>query len=355
MARTAIQSLSLLFTLTLAFCIVSGAAAQPVTVATSLGATGQGLLVRQGGACWLLTAAHLMADDGAFEVRLEGQPPVTGDGEAAQPFWEGLDLAIGFVRGGAGEACTLRLDEIARGTVSLSGTTRYRLAYVARSGAASYPGMRLTDVPDHKTFSADFSRDARAFQGRSGAFLLDGERPVGMAYLADGENGHRFIRIEEITMNARRWLAERGDAFRGTAAPEPVPQPAGYELVVVESTLAPAEIGQDVSDVLEDGRPFLFRGNGRIVLRVADGSLQKLRGLRILSDGEEAVPRGISVDIDRRFEGPLDYNWFASGPMDPAGEFDTGLRAEREMRRIVISISSAWGEGPRRIDRIEVY
>jgi hypothetical protein len=41
--------------------------------------------------------------------------------------------------------------------------------------------------------------------------------------------------------------------------------------------------------------------------------------------------------------------------MSPNGVYESGERAERFARRIIVTIDSVQGEGPVRIDRIEVY
>lgn len=332
------------------------AVAQPVHVEAG-GGYGQGYLFGHDGACWLATAKHLLGEGGNFAVTLAGQPPLRGTGEAAAPFWEGLDLALGIVRGEARSACTTTFADLARPWTRGMAAAALRLPYVWPDGAVDSAAMRIIDLPDHKSFVAAFTDGAPAFPGRSGSFLLAGERLAGMVVTEPAGDAHGFVRIEEIAMNAERWITARGESLIAAAEPATVRQQAGFAVAIDSSgsTLTPATLGSDPETVLSGDTPFLFTGTGRIVLRVADGSLQELRGVRIETGGTEARPKAITVEIDAKAEGPLVPAWFWSGTMDQAGQFDTGERAPRRMRRVVITVSSAWGAGPRRIDRITLY
>lgn len=332
------------------------AVAQPVHVEGG-GGYGQGYLFRHEGVCWLATAGHLLGEGGNFAVTVAGQPPLRGGGEAAAPFWAGLDLALGIVRGEAADACTTGFENFARPWTRAMTAGGLRLPHVAPDGTVDAAAMRIVDLPDHKSFVAEFTDGAPAFPGRSGSFLAMGDRLAGMVVTEPEGEVHGLVRIEEIAMNAERWITMRGETLIAAAEPVTVRQQAGFAVAIdsTTTTLEPATLGSDPETVLTGDAPFMFTGTGRIVLKVADGSLQELRGLRIESHGPEAAPKAVTVEIDPGAEGPLLPAWFWSGTMDQAGHFDTGERAPRGMRRVIITFSSAWGAGPRRIDRITLY
>ncbi len=346
--------------------LVAPCAAQEAFVLGPAG-KGQGYVFRYGNACWLVTAAHLFegADESwtDFHLSMPGTPALTGYGVAVTPFWPGFDVAVGVVRGEAGQACTARFEDVDVAWTNATPAGRLQLPFVHEDGTVERSAMRITDVPDHKSFLAEFSDGARAFDGRSGSFLASSGRLAGMVITkpetdAAGHtltNAHGLIRIEEIAMNLKRYLKARGVDLAAAAAPVRAQQQADFAIEVQSSTLEPAGLRTSPENVLIDGMPFLFRGTGRIILRVADGSLQEIRGVRISSSGPEASPKAISIDIDTNTQGPFIPKWFYSGTMDETGTFDTGARAPRQMRRVAISISSAWGGDPRRIDEIVLY
>ena len=341
---------------------VAPAAAQEVAVSGANGA-GQGYIFRHGGACWLVTAAHLFDEWGDFSLSTSGTPPVTGHGEAAAPFWPGFDVATGVVRGEASDACVTTFSDLDVGWTQSTPLGQMWLALVHQDGSIDRSAMRVVDVPDHKFFIAEFTDGAPAFNGRSGSFLSASGHLAGMVITKPNsdtagrtlDNAHGFIRIEEIAMNLKRYLDARGVSLAEKARPVESMQDAGFAVVVQSSTLEPAGLGTTAENVLIDDTPFLFRGTGRIVLGVADGNVEDLRGVRIVSKGPEAQPKAITIDIDSNPDGPFVPNWFWSGTMDQAGIFDTGERAPRRMRRIAITVSSSWGGDPRRIDQIILY
>lgn len=319
-------------------------------------------MVRESGACWLITAAHVINDGGGpFRLVMEGTPPVEGEGVAMAPFWVGLDVAVGVVGGGARNACTVPLAALERGWPNVTGLMELRLANVSAQGRLSYDQMRIDAVPDHKSFTSRFTgtaasgRRGKAWLGRSGAFLFFGDRPLGMTVTKPDEGVHGFIRIEEIAMNVARFIGWKGDSLIAGAAPSQVRQPAGFEVRVQSATLVPATLETRAEDVLSDGAPFLFKGTGEIVLEIPSEARQELRGVRIVSKGGEARPKDVTILTTSSHEGRGTRIPFAYGVMPPDGVFETAPRSAVPMRRVIVAIGSAWGTGVRRIDRIELF
>ncbi|MGZ7192180.1 hypothetical protein ACXWOI_09530, partial [Streptococcus pyogenes] len=77
---------------------------------------------------------------------------------------------------------------------------------------------------------------AELYQGTSGTFVFAGGVPVGMAIEAPTPTEGRFVHMEEIHLNAARWLARRSGAFAADTRPTPTVQPAGFAVELVEAS-----------------------------------------------------------------------------------------------------------------------
>lgn len=330
------------------------------SVRISAQSDGQGYMVKDNGICWVLMPRHLLDEFGFIEVETSPAPSLRGGGEAFADFWDGMDFAIGVVGQAAGTtACTAGLETISQTRMTAGQVLRGDLRFVEAGGGITQRPMRIVDTLDHKTFVAEFTDpDDRAFQGLSGAFLFSQDLPIGMAIQSpDGANRMTFIRIEEIAFATRSWLDGRARAVT----------------TAVEENVAEVEAGQHPLELLEYQTPplspatsaenlatgsgayhFDFTGPTTLVFGVGDGSAVGVSRVRILSRGDGAKPLGVRVMIDPSQDGGNPQR-FTRGQMPPTGEYDSGERAERFARRVIITIDSVQGAGPVRIDRVEVY
>lgn len=344
-------------TLALVLGFVSPAAGQAAFVKSGTGQEGQGFVFRDGSTCWLVTAAHLFRDpvrgeQRNFQILMEGQPPTTGQGSVEMPFWDGLDLAIGAVRITSGPSCRVDFAALMASSPNLSGIDLLRIPEVSAAGQLQWSDARLSEFLSHAEFHVSLER---AYKGRSGAVVFKEGVPVGMITKQQDDTTHGVLHVEEMTMNLQRWLTFDGGSFAPPAQVVEAEQEAGFDVVVESTTLIPAEVSQQIDSVLLDGVPFLYQGNGEIVLRVADDTVQRLSRVVIESDGSEAVPKNVTVAVDTSDDGQGFPRYVWGGGVDPAGRYDSGQRAAQRMRRVVLTFWDSWDVGPRRIDRIRLY
>lgn len=333
---------------------------QAQSVKIDAASDGQGYMIKDNGICWVLMPRHLLDEFSFIEVETSPAPSVRGSGEAYADFWDGMDFAIGVVGQAAGStACTARLGTITQPRLTAGQVLRGDLRFVEPGGGITQRPMRIVDLLDHKSFVAEFSEPGdRAFQGLSGAFLFAQDVPLGMAIQSpDGANRMTFIRIEEIAFATRRWLAGRARAVTDAAAQTQVQAGDGQlPLTLLDYQTPP--LSPDTTPVhLADGTGayhFEFTGPTTLIFGVGEGAAVGVSRVRIVSEGDGAKPLALRVMIDPSANGGNPQR-FARGQMPPTGEFDSGRKAERFARRVIITIDSVQGAGPVRIDRVEVY
>ena len=72
---------------------------------------GHGLMIRHQETCYLITARHVVDGRPIASVR-SAVPVEPGTATMQTPFWAGMDLAVGVLRGAIEGRCTLTLDRI---------------------------------------------------------------------------------------------------------------------------------------------------------------------------------------------------------------------------------------------------
>lgn len=348
----------MLFVLFLIFALSPAAHAQSVRVTAQ--SDGQGFMVKENGTCWVLMPKHLLDAFGGIAVETSPAPSVLGRGRAFADFWGDMDFAIGFVEQAAGgTACTEPLDMILQSGAHAGQQMRGSLRFTEPGGALSQYPMTIVDTSDHKTFVAEFTDpNDQPQQGVSGSFLFAGDRPLGMAIQTpDGARRLTFIRIEEMAFATSQWLVHRA---RAVTAPTP-------QAVAVEDGALPLKLEDFNVSALsaETGPENLASGNGAyhfdytrpvtLTFGVTSGDAVGVSRVKIVSEGEGAKPLSIRVFVDAALTPSPNPIYFARADMTPGGTFDTGPRAEKYARRVIVRIESVQGEGPVRIDRVEVY
>lgn len=348
-----------LFSTFLFLCLVP-VLAHAQSVRISAQSDGQGYMVKDNGICWVLMPRHLLDEFGIIEVETSPAPSLRGVGEAYADFWEGMDFAIGVVGQAAGAAgCTQPLDTVTQTRVAAGTVLQGDLRFVEAGGGVTQRPMRIVDTLNHRTFVAEFTNSGdRAFQGLSGAFLFAQGLPIGMAIQSpDGAARMTFIRIEEIGFATRRWLDARARAVTTASSAATAPQDDDRHALTLLSYEQPGLSPATGAQNLETGAgpyEFDFSGPTTLVFGVGDGAAVGVSRVRIVSQGGGAKPLGLLVMIDPAANGGNPQR-FARGEMSPTGDFDSGRKGERFARRVTVTIETVQGQGPVRIDRIDVY
>lgn len=313
--------------------------------------TGHGFLIAHEGGCFVLMPRHVAAGQRRVTVS-SAAPVITGTASVETPFWEGLDLAIGAVRGAIEERCEATID-------TLTGAIRPELGAVPRlvrlrpNGEVEEPPMRTIGAPLYLTFDAEMVEQGdELFKGTSGAMLHVGGQPVGMVVETLSLTDGRFVRIEEVAMNASRWLDRRGGAFATETAPPPAVQASGMavELVTASATPIAPETGPDA---LLGAGAYVFAPElpAQLVFRIVGEEAAPLSRVRLLSEPEagQAIPRDVLIAVTTQAE-PVALRPFGRTfrmGTDGVLEAQAGLTTARW---VVVTILTAWDDGPVRVD-----
>lgn len=332
--------------------LVTLPAAQTVLVRSDLGQNGYGWMFREGQTCYVALPSHVAGPLPQITLTSEA-PVVIGTASVLRPFWPGIDLAVGVVRGGIRDRCTASLDALET-TSTARQAGQLRLRRISDTGAAEWTQLDVIES-SYLTIEAEITVDQRdVFGGTSGALAFFGDRPVGMAYEAPDNSRIRLMRSDEMVIHLRRYLIEEGVAFAATAAPTPIEQPAGVAVTIDRVSQPPISTEFGADNVLGNGI-YVFepvRG-AEIVLRIEADTPISLHGIRIEAPPEAgyAVPRDILIMTDAGATGDAFGVWIrARIPAD--GVYDSGPVAGRNARWIKIVFGSAHAPGPVTIGRI---
>lgn len=315
---------------------------------------GHGFMVRQGSACYVLLPRHVAA--GQRRVTVFSAAPIVHSGALVEtPFWDGMDLAIGVVRGAIESRCTVELSSLNVSAQPENGA-RTQLLRLRQSGEPERIDMLVTDS-QYLTIEAEFTDGkSELFKGTSGAFLFAGNTPLGMAVKALSSTKGRFVRIEEIYQNVARRVSRRaGFSVADASAPTMTPDDAdaGLAFRVVDATLPP--IAPDLSESNIDGPgSYVFRLTrpNRIAFQTAEGGTVSLSQVKLLADTDSghAVPRHIRIDVSSSPDGQRTRHFY-SGEMPPDGILLA--KAQPTLARwVFVTISSGWDSSQIGLDSI---
>jgi len=313
-------------------------------------------MVKVGSACYLLLPAHVAGAE-PF-VTLTSEAPVRiGEAVVNRPFWtelgetgaqvRGLDLAIGAVKGDIASVCTEPLSQVmpARIGLGLSGT----LITIGRNGRAEGVQMTVTDT-SYLTFEAKVTTPgAEMFPGRSGSFLFIDNRPAGMVIQAPNEGDRAtFVRIEEILINAKRWIGDQGAVFTSGIETASVQQSSGIAARLVSTSEPPISpefppdltLSPDGAFVTDPSRPLT------LVYEIL-GDSPAISRVTLMSDpaGPYGIPRDIAIRVDST-PNRTRPRAFWTGRMAQDGRADSGARSQATKARwVAITIKNAWTPG----------
>jgi hypothetical protein len=331
------------------------ALAQAVTVQSG-DEFGHGFMVRQGSTCYVLLPKHVAA--GQRRVTVFSAAPVVHSGALVEtPFWDGMDLAIGVVRGAIEKRCTVELSSLDISAQPESGT-RTQLLRLRQSGEPERIEMLVTDS-QYLTLEAEIADGkSELFKGTSGAFLFAENKPLGMVIEALSPTKGRFIRIEEIYQNVARRVSRRA-GFSIADADTPATtadDDAGLAFQLVSATLPP--ITPDRSESNLDGSGsyvFQLTRPNRMAFQAAGGKTVSLSQVRLRADTESgyAVPRDIRIDVSSSPDGQRTRPFY-SGEMPSDGVLVAKAQPTRA-RWVFVTVASGWDSSRIGLDAISFH
>lgn len=306
------------------------------------------MLLKHGSTCYVLTPKHVT--NNKRRVTVFSSAPVVHSGALVEkPFWDGMDFAIGVVRGPVEEKCATTLDDLSKKVTVASGR-RAQLLRLLPSGEIERIDMSIMKT-DYLTLDARIEGgSSELYKGTSGAFLFDGEKPIGMIVEALSATEGRFIRIEELHLNLERRLRRKA-GYQATASPISAPVAGGtdsdgHPLEFIRASQPP--IYPDVAEVnmLGDGSyVFDLPRPNRIAFKIKSPGALPLSNVQVFSDvdADYAVPRSIRIDVSSAPDGNRP-RFFGMAEMGPDGVFNF-TRAPTLARWVFITINGAWENG----------
>lgn len=332
------------------------ASAQAVTVQSG-DEFGHGFMVRQGSTCYLLLPKHVAA--GQRRVTVFSAAPVVHSGALVEtPFWDGMDLAIGVVRGAIEKRCTVELSSLDISAQPESGA-RTQLLRLRQSGEPERVEMLVTDS-QYLTLEAEIADGkSELFKGTSGAFLFADDKPLGMVIEALSPTKGRFIRIEEIYQNVARRVSRRaGFAIAGADADTPATtaDDDGLAFQFVSATLSPTTPDLSESNLNGPGSyVFQLTRPNRMAFQVAGGKTVSLSQVRLRADTASgyAVPRDIRIDVSSSPDGQRTRPFY-SGEMPSDGVLVAKAQPTRA-RWVFVTVASGWDSSRIGLDAISFH
>ncbi|WP_458722386.1 hypothetical protein [Shimia sp. W99] len=317
---------------------------------------GHGMLLKHGSTCYVLTPRHVA--NNKRRVTVFSSAPVVHSGALVEtPFWEGMDFAIGVVRGPIEEKCVTTLDDLS-GEVRLASGRRVQLLRLLPSGEIERIDMSVTKT-DYLTLDARIEDgSSELFKGTSGAFLFDGEKPIGMIVEALSSTEGRFIRVEELHMNLLRRLNRKAGFQAAASNSTPVASNDdgdGLPLEFVRASQPPIYPDVAEANMLGDGSyVFDLPRPNRIAFKIKSPGAVPLSSVRVFSDvdADYAIPRSIRIDVSTAPDGNRP-RFFSAAEMGPDGVFDFS-RAPTLARWVFITVNDAWESGAIGISAVRV-
>jgi len=332
------------------------ASAQTVTVQSG-DQFGHGFMVRQASTCYVLLPKHVAA--GKRRVTVFSAAPVVHSGALVEtPFWDGMDLAIGVVRGAIEKRCIIDLSSLDISAQPENGA-RTQLLRLRQSGEPERVEMLVTDS-QYLTLEAEIA-DGRSelFKGTSGAFLFAENKPLGMVVEALSPTAGRFIRIEEIYQNVARRVSRRA-GFSVADADAPVVAADGDDIGLafrLDGALLPP-IAPDFSESnLSGSGSYVFQLTrpNRIAFQAAGDESVSLSQVRLRADIESgfAVPRDIRIDVSSSPDGQRTRPFY-SGEMPSDGVLVAKAQPTR-VRWVFVTVSSGWDSSQIGLDSVTFH
>lgn len=352
----------------LAWTLAVPAQGRVVTVEDGSGA---GLLVHQGGNCYVILPTHLhgRSMDGIRLGSERAGGPI-GTARIVHVAPDASDISLGVVRGGLEAACGDVWSDLPRalGDQIRPGTE----LMLRRPRQKVFEGRRLvvhSSGPDLVRLVPAPGERADLFGGTSGAVAFLGPKPVAMVLQADGAAEALAIRMDTLRALVRQVLGEAtttglDDTGRTTArisvlpAGDAVSLPRGDPLEAVQWSAHPVDGAVDPVAMLDGDGAWVFHlGEAPVQLTLRLSETDRLSRIRLRSAPRTgaAVPRRIGIVTDSSTDPSRPRPSQIPAPeMTPDGEFELRV-GERFAHTVTITIGSSWGGGsPVRLDAVSI-
>lgn len=351
------------FFLAVHFCLLFGcfcanpAAAQVVTVEDGSGA---GLLIQQGGNCYVILPTHLHGrrQDGIRLGSDRGTGPI-GTAKIVHVVGGETDISLGLVRGGLAKDCGIdwhdlprRLDaQLQPGTPVVLNRPRQRVVEGRRLLVESTGFRQMRLVPP-------VGDTGDLFGGTSGAVVFLGKQPIGMVLQSEDASVALALRMDEIVAQLSRFLGGPAPAATTSPAPATAKLPEGDPIAALSWSAHPIDGASDPTAMLAGEGPWVFDLSADPVtldLQLKETDRFSIIRITAQEDAATAIPRLLSITSHASDDPARPRSADLPAPeMTPDGQFELRI-GERFAKGITITIRSSWGgKSPVRIDNIFV-
>ncbi|MFN4153899.1 MAG: hypothetical protein ACK4HF_04545 [Paracoccaceae bacterium] len=313
---------------------------------------GHGFLVRQGATCYVILPKHVAA--GRRNVTVFSAAPVVHSSALIEtPFWDGMDLAIGIVRGAVEQRCLREVSDL-KTSVQPENAGRVQLLRLRQSGEPERVDMIITDS-QYLTLDAEITDgQSELFKGTSGSFLFAGDTPIGMVVEALSPTKGRFVRIEEIFQNVHRRVDRRSGYAAAIAPPQPpavTEADGGLPFDLVSASLPPVSPELSESNLNGPGSyVFELTRPNRLAFKAKGGAvaLSKVQ-IRAEAEAGYGIPRTVLIELSNTEDG-VRTRMPTSVEMAPDGLLDLAL--QQTTRWVFITIGSGWDSATIGLDSV---
>jgi hypothetical protein len=339
---------------TLTWLMLGFTPAQAQMVSVQSGAQlGHGFIFRHAAQCYVVMPKHVAA--GKRRITVFSAAPVVHAGAIMEtPFWEGLDLAVGIVRGAIDARCVQTLEDLSV-TKSTADGAAVELLRLRDSGEPERVAMVVTKG-DYLTLRARVTDpEAEIFKGTSGAFLVAGNVPIGMVTDAPSPKEGVFVRMEEIHMNLTRRLNRRAGFVAAKNDAQQTTQALLNSLPFTLQHVGLAPTYPDYSSenlATEGSYVFDLTRPNTIAYKIKGEASVALSAIHVRSDpdADYVLPKGIRVTVSSREDGSRPRQ-FLAGNMGLDGVYSSRRQPSR-VRWVFVTITSGWETGPIGVDAI---
>lgn len=322
--------------------------------------SGAGLLVSQGGNCFVILPTHVHGRrrDG-IRLGSERASGAIGTAKIVHVVPGDADISLGLVRGGLAQDCGTpwsalprRLDDqLVPGTLVILRRPRQRVREGRRLliESAGFRKVQLVPPPGE---AGDL------FGGTSGAVAFLDDVPIGMVLQSADTSTAIALRMDEIVALLSRFL---GSTSRTTTTSEGPSQGAGLigdPIEAVSWTAHPVEGAVDPAGMLAGQGPWIFELGDepvQLVLLLAETDRLKRILLQSTEGPDTSVPRRITITSQASSDPNRPRSADLPAPeMTPDGHFELRV-GERFAKQVTITIHSSWGGGSKiRLDRVVI-